>query len=308
MVNVTVKDINDNMIVLKDPVRLTVIRDIDAPAGGLEAEFYIKDTIPELKYISVIRNSENVFSGNIDEQSIVKTSEGCRLIIRARSIEALLLDNEAMPQTYHLPSFGIIFERHFRPLGFKGFKGSDKSFNGELVISKGMSQWAVLFAFCDQFIGCRPFIDPEGIIDISGDHREMSFFIGQKIIRRIRTVYRRHSVISDITARTYPAGGYKMNIKSNIAEKLEIKRKRYLNTVGTNIMGINAVRDMITRSDRSYKQTEIVCSGFINCRPDDTFTMEGSQETYRITEVIYSIKNGEDTIKVISEEENNVAQ
>ena len=33
---INIKDINDNMIVLKDPVRLTVIRDIDAIKRVLE--------------------------------------------------------------------------------------------------------------------------------------------------------------------------------------------------------------------------------------------------------------------------------
>ena len=301
MVKALLTDIKGNTHILEDPLSLYIIKDRDAPADGFYGKFISEKKLPELKRIEIIRSSDSIFSGYIDEQSQIKNGNGTFITIRARSIESVLLDNEAFPQTYHLPSFGLIFERHFRPLGFTDFTGSSESFNGELIITKGMSEWAVLSKFCDQFIGCKPNISSDGIIDISGRLIPREILLTQKNIRYFKHTISRRSVISDICARTYPSGSYDMHFKSSTAAKTGIKRQRYLNIVGTNIRGTDAVRTMINKSDCSYQKMEMVYSGFINCDPDDIIKIHGDRMSYRIKEIQYNIKNGSEEMNIFTE-------
>ena len=55
-----------------------------------------------------------VFRGIVDQQDTKISPQGNRLRLVARSLAALLLDNEALPQTYINPSLRGLFERHAR--------------------------------------------------------------------------------------------------------------------------------------------------------------------------------------------------
>lgn len=308
MVKALLTDIKGNSHILNNPISLYIIKDRDAPADGFYGKFISETKLPELKRIEIIRSSESIFCGCIDEQTDIQSANGTFITIRARSIEAVLLDNEAFPQTYHLPSFDLIFERHFRPLGFTGFTGSSESYNGELIITKGMSEWAVLSKFCGQFIGCKPDISSDGIIDISGTNIPREILLTQKNIKYLKHTISRRSVISDICARTYPSGSYDMHFKSSTAEKNGIQRQRYLNITGTNIRGTDAVKNMIDKSDSSYQKMEMIYCGFISCEPDDIIKINGDRRAYKIKEIQYNIKNGIEEMNIFTEVNINVDQ
>ncbi len=71
---------------------------------------------------------EVVFFGPVDELQRRFSSEGCMLEIVARSMAALLLENEAIPQTYAYPSLPLLFERHGKPYGFTEWEGNPADF------------------------------------------------------------------------------------------------------------------------------------------------------------------------------------
>lgn len=74
------------------------------------------------------------------------------LEIAARSMAALLLDNEAIPQTYAYPSLPLLFERHGKPYGFTEWEGEPSGFSVPFTITKGMSEWEVLSLFCSRYL------------------------------------------------------------------------------------------------------------------------------------------------------------
>ena len=67
-----------------------------------------------------------LFAGIVDEQVLSESGDGITVELSARSRAALLLDNEARPQIYYMPSLKLMFERHAAPYGFTGYLGRDR--------------------------------------------------------------------------------------------------------------------------------------------------------------------------------------
>ncbi len=150
-------------IFLGEPKEVLLKRDADAPADMLEL-IYLEDKNENLEYIYAYENSEIVFAGIVDEQISSCNSNGMQTRIIARSLAALLLDNEAMPQTLLNPSLRVIAERYLKPLGFNCVIGERKSIMGAFRIPKGSSCWAVLEGYCRTFLGSTPYISPDGVV------------------------------------------------------------------------------------------------------------------------------------------------
>lgn len=285
MLNVTLTDINKKNTVFRHPIKAVIIRSDDAAADGAVITLSVKGPVEEIAAVEVFSDGESIFYGFVDEQTEKYDGSGRIMQIKARSMQAVLLDNEALPQTYCLPSFGLIFERHFRPLGFSDFIAPEISYNGELVISKGMSEWDVLSDFCDKFSGVRPVIKRDGVIDILNGKKQKHIFISRgKVISYIKK-FRRSALISDVMARTFRAGGYQMQISGSKAQSIGVKRKRYINMLGSKLRSITDVRDMVNRTESAYESVEIEYSGCINADTGDLLTVGGDGNSYKIKEV-----------------------
>ncbi len=150
---------------LGEPEEILLVHDIDAPADMLTL-IYPSGKPEELEYIYAYENGDIAFAGVVDEQIGEFTANGARTKIIARSLAALLLDNEAMPQTLWNPSLRTIAEKYLKPLGFNCVIGADggKPLRGAFVIPKGSSVWSVLENYCRTFLGSTPYITPDGVI------------------------------------------------------------------------------------------------------------------------------------------------
>ena len=128
------------------PASVRFSADRDAPAHSLEARFPLEplgsgQRLPEFHTIQVVKDGAVFFRGLIDEQTILVDGDGAGIEVCSRSMAALLLDNEAIPQTYYVPSTRLIYQRHAQPYGFSEFSGKDKAFSTKLQIEKGASEW-----------------------------------------------------------------------------------------------------------------------------------------------------------------------
>ena len=92
--------------------------------------------LPEFHTIQVVKDGAVFFRGLIDEQTILVDGDGAGIEVCSRSMAALLLDNEAIPQTYYVPSTRLIYQRHAQPYGFSEFSGKDKAFSTKLQIER----------------------------------------------------------------------------------------------------------------------------------------------------------------------------
>lgn len=308
MLSIILTDVKGKKTKFNHPVKFNLIRSEDAPADGLYLLLSIEGRTNEIVKAEVFLDGDKIFYGWVDEQTEKTNKNGSVLEIKARSPEALLLDNEAMPQTYCLPSFGIIFERHFRPLGFTGYHAPEKNYNGELVISKGMSQWDVLKDFCDKFTGTKPFVRYDGVIDIMGGIMCRDVLIGKTKIISLSHKFKRSALISDIIARTYHAGSYKMSFKGKKAHSLDVRRQRYVNVVGSRLRSIADVKKMISDAESVYESVEILYDSWLNCDKGDILSVEGEKQKYIIREIQMSADASGEKTRLLAEVTENVDQ
>lgn len=154
------------------PSSLSLTLDEDVPAHALSASFFLDSPPPPLHTCTLSLDVSTVFSGLLDQQSFSLSAGGSVLSLAARSRHALLLDNQAAPQTYVNPSFRQLFERHAAPFGFTSFLGNPGPFRGQFIVRRGMTHWQVLSDFAAYFLGVTLRPGGDRFLDASGDPSE----------------------------------------------------------------------------------------------------------------------------------------
>lgn len=291
------KDSSGRIVELPPPLSLTLNRSDSAPADSLKAVFVVSGDMPALCSVEVRRGTELLFEGMLDEQSEELSASGRKLTLNARSRAAVLLDNEARPQLYCCPSMPLLIKRHFAPLGFRYFRGTDRVFCGQLSVSKGMSEWAVLERFC-RFLGnVRPRVDRNGVIDITGKEPEETLMPAPEAVLSVRHVRRNRVLISELRARTYLGGEYEMPFREQIAASMGIRRRRYLNLADGRGKTAEDAEEMMKKCRRAYETVITECAGCFWCETGGRLQLYGEQKGRRIKRLVYtSDEKGERTI------------
>lgn len=161
-----------SLMLLGKPREMVLSFDREAPADGLKAVFPAEEMWEALSRVEVIAGGHVVFRGVVDEQNTKIGPEGLWVELVCRSMEALLLDNEACPQTVQSPSLKLLEAKLLAPLGFQKVDGPQEAVPGGLEIEKGASCWQVLADFCGRHFGAVPYVDGEGVLRCGGGETE----------------------------------------------------------------------------------------------------------------------------------------
>ena len=137
---------------LPAPAQLLLDRTEDTPADRLTAAFEGDAGIrEELAEMTLRAAGGTVFSGLVDTQQIRTDGAGIRLQLDGRSDAAVLLDNEALPQTYYRLTLGDLCRLLLAPYGFGGpVLDLPDRWLASFVIPKGTSVWEAVERFCLQ--------------------------------------------------------------------------------------------------------------------------------------------------------------
>lgn len=263
MIKCVLTDISKNEYVFFNPKSLTLIRERNVPADSLDVLFLSDMSDIEYAEIVVFDDARCVFRGIVDEQIETVFEGGFLLEINARSLAALLLDNEAMPQSCCLPNMQLFMERNFYRLGFKEYIGNDHPKSGSMSIAKGTSEWSVLEQYCKKFLNTYPRVNEDGVIDVSGSDGETIVLTneGEYKIISLSRVKKRCELISEYRVRTLRGNGYEMIINNENADRLGVNSVRYLNTVDNKSVGIASCYENIKESNRLYDTVKLNVSG-----------------------------------------------
>ncbi len=138
---------------LENVLNFSIHKDEKTPADALHAVFSC-DKIPEnFTNIKLEGATGTLFWGLVDEIIFTDGESGKLLEIYARSIEALLLDNEAMPQTIFFPSVPLLKHRFLSDLGFSSvISEQNDALSAEFVVHKGSSVYEVLSNFAENYL------------------------------------------------------------------------------------------------------------------------------------------------------------
>lgn len=148
------------------PAGLDIKITCSSPARQATLTFALEEPLPPLSEIRLARDgaSDILFSGRVDEQVFSRGRSGFRLLISARSHSGALLDNEALPSSYHRPDLQAIFLLHAAPYGLSGVRGEGRC-PGIYQVRKGQSEWEVLSDFCACVCGWQPRVTGGGILE-----------------------------------------------------------------------------------------------------------------------------------------------
>lgn len=301
MLKYILRDIYGNVTSLKNPLKVSFISSDDAPADRLTAVFAVTENIQPLMSVEVLDGLKRVFFGYVDTQTDEQTVNGMILTISARSLACILLDNEALPQTYCMVSMRDLMERHFIPLGFTEFKGTEKTFDDEFTVSKGMSEWAVLSEFCKKFTGTSPKINCNGMIDISGENDGKAVYISSSRCISKKHTLKRHLLISEIMVRAETANGYVMPFKDDFANALGIRKRRYLNAVDSKNLSPFSAGKILENADNHYEQIILNVSGCVLCTVGMELIIDNEDKKYIIKEIQYSLGDSGEHTKIYAE-------
>lgn len=217
-------------ITLPPPVSAKLICGEDAPADGFTGVFPLLKSMGKLVGIKIYdKNRKLCFHGIVDEQK-ESCGGGRKLTLAARSRAALLLDNEAVPQTYCMPSLSTIYERHVKPYGFSECRGDGRAFNGTLTVTKGMSEWQAAAAFCSQFLKITPRA-ADSMFDASGcrPRGKLVFDNAGGIVYTFVCMDNRYcDYLSEVLVKSGTSGVYSLAVQSETAASLGIRRRRCL--------------------------------------------------------------------------------
>lgn len=155
-------------MLLGDPKEVVLAYDRDAPADQLKALFPADRLWEPLRQVVVYEGGYAVFRGVVDEQNTRLDADGVWVELVCRSLEALLLDNEACPGPIQNPSLGTLAARLLGPLGFRRVEGGKDAVPGVLEVEKGTSCWQVLSDFCGTYLGTVPYADADGVLHCEG--------------------------------------------------------------------------------------------------------------------------------------------
>lgn len=230
----------------------------DAPADLFRGTFpwiYEEKFLPLLSLDIYTEEGELFFRGRVDQENRTRDSSGIRLTVSARGPAAVLLDNEAVPQTYQYVSLGLLAKEHGAPYGFTRWKGDGQGFFSSLTVSKGMSEWEVLDSFCRRFLGTRLRIR-ETCLDASGGYGEKLVRFGTEVpCVSLSLKYRESQRYSEILLRPENTDGYSRSVLDPEAMKLGTRRRRLLS--GTE----QKARELLEKSKKQAFTLQAVCPG-----------------------------------------------
>lgn len=232
----TATAVNGKKTVLTQAVRTVIKKSVFTPAHSFSGEFILSGMPEDFKYLQGFDGGELIFEGPVDEQQVLLGKNGATLFISARSRAALLLDNEAMPGSYYMPTLADIVKVHCAPYGFTKFSGEGKC-PGAFTVGKGMTEWDALEQFCRSVIGVLPQIADDGTIDARGGISGESLLISNREAGGLRfssakLIRRSYGVISEVKYKLVSGGDYGYSLKNAAAEAEGSCARRLINLSG----------------------------------------------------------------------------
>ena len=301
--------INNEEIYLDSPAFMVMECEEDVPADMLTLVFFTDKKLDEFKYIKLYHDENLIFNGIVDNQIFTLDENGKYVKLNVRSMAGLLLDNEAMPQVYNLPSITTIFNRHIKPYGFLGLIGADSTTAKEYTVLKGMSEWEALYKFCTEILNTVPIVTPENYIDIrknkfdlnsplkissKGKHYCYSYSLEENI--------NRYNQVSHVYVRVKNEGLYSEVLEDEDALKRGIQRKRYLNLVGDSNPTLSNGEAKISSFKKQSYRIKLKVDGYVDAKVGMQVELDdddlGQLKNLVISKIKYKLNSSKDVTEI----------
>ncbi len=147
-----------------------------------------------------------IFTGVVDECACLRDGNGNRLELSGRGMQALLLDNEALPAEYQLATAEDIIRRHVTPYGIFVAGGHALRAVAGFPVQSGQSEWSVVHDFACFRNGVVPRFDREGRLVLSGWGDTERRLGDAAAVTALRWGCRRYGALSQVVVRDRTRG------------------------------------------------------------------------------------------------------
>lgn len=254
-----------DMLALPMPISVVYNSEFSVPADSITVEIPYISGCDDGDFLYGYDGERLVFKGQIDEITTQKSGDKITVVISARSMAGLLLDNEAEPCVYFNASSSVIFERHLKPFGFSEYVGDNEPYFGYVRISKGMSEWQVLENYCMNKYGKMPRITGDGRVILNGntEGEKLCFGMGGCGYTAAKSTIKRYKVISEVKLRIKQENRYGSTIKNDLADK-RLEKRRYVDAL-TGGGSVGTADRIIKNSNRNAYEVVFECPYRLNC-------------------------------------------
>lgn len=248
-------------------LEMEIYREEGVPADSIEILFSYFEIQPFVQ-LYLYRADTLLFSAYVDEIHTYRNENGTFTKCFGRSAEAILLDNEAEPNTFCDASPSVIFEKYARPCGFTVYHSEGGVLRGEFLVEKGMSVYEVLCNYSRNLYGALPYISLPGELYFSGKKRmekivfsdSVSETLSEAVYTEIDCAYLPCNFISGVYVKTSEKSGYQTFVK-NPGSAGGYARTRCVNASLLNTPADTAYK-MIERTNKQLYTYTITCPKF----------------------------------------------
>lgn len=207
-----------------------------------------------------------LFAGIVDEVTARYDGAERKVTVYARSMAALLLDNECEPGQYIDPTSDVIAAKHILPFGIcecTAQKVKSKRTGGTMTLMRGQSHWAAVNTFCRTFLSSVP------RIDFTGRFRTDTYLEGEDIVfdnesgvffSQASVKVKRCKRISKVFART--SGGM-VTVSNERAAEDGIVRERRIDLSDSRTGTLSDADRIIEKGEEGALTVSLLCSGYL---------------------------------------------
>ena len=250
-------------------ISLEIKMDLDVPADTFQGTFLATQEPGEIAKIKVADDGGTTlfFQGPVDEQIFEAGPLGKTVTLAARSMAALLLDNETASKSYESPWLNTIFADHAAPYGIASFEGNPFRGPSRFEARLGEREWNVILNFFIKSFWEAPRITPDNILHTSGypifSLPEIPLgdrMAGEPACICARHILRRKSPLEKIQFIS-PTGQPDTLLENDPAISRGIRRQRYLMFERSVLELVDRGYLMINQSNRMADLLFIRCLG-----------------------------------------------
>lgn len=275
-------------------------RDIDAPCDGLSLSFISGKNLGEIKEVKAYCKDELIFYGLCDTQREERFNDGKRIFLYARSLAALLLDNEAVPGSFDSPTAGTMYLLNAKEYGFS-FDMEDIACEGKYIVEKGCSCYAAVNRIVSAKTGKNMIATPDMRLVLPKGDNTKRLDSGRVISEE--KIINRASLISRIDYKAAGDSLYLRHVKSETAEKLGIKRSEKINLSSLfDWQKEMRLKNVLRQSSRDYLSASITLDGAYGAELYSSVYYEGSGiedlENYHVSSVCIGSRGRSEKTKI----------
>ena len=304
MLRVVLTDVFGNRITAEAVESMTLCRDENTPCDSLDmviSGMYGE----EFSKVFLYDGDRTVYEGIVDEQ-ITYVSDKEKTQIVSRSVTALLVDNEACPDTFNFPDTEMLFRRYLKPLGFESYRGENRVYDGRFKVSKGMSCHAVIEEFSKGTYGTLPLAEGCTVVFEKEEKEPLEFCdnpYNKGIYYSLLEFSRRRCFpVSRVWVKTESSGGYDTPVTDEEIVKNGIVRQRYLNASVPSVAALSKADEILSNAKGKWSSLTLWCPEALTDILGRKAQVKGKFRcfsNYRVSSLRYVMRSGKEETRIV---------